>query len=65
MSLVELENAVKALGDHEFGEFTRWIDELAAERWDRRIAADVAAGRLDRLAAQADAAFEAGRCREL
>ncbi|MFN8523654.1 MAG: hypothetical protein U0821_11205 [Chloroflexota bacterium] len=34
----------------EITELRRWLAEIAAEIWDRRIAADAEAGRLDDLA---------------
>jgi hypothetical protein len=65
MSIKELERAVSELPPQEFAEFAAWFEEFAADQWDRQIEADVAAGKLDRLAKQADEDFEAGRCTEL
>jgi hypothetical protein len=36
-----------------------------ADAWDRRIEADIKAGRLDEAGRRADADFEAGRCKPL
>lgn len=65
MSLHELESAVTRLPDADLTEFARWFEEFLADAWDRRIEADVRAGRLDEAGRQADADFEAGRCTPL
>jgi hypothetical protein len=65
MSVKELERAVTELPSQELAEFTAWFEEFVADQWDRQIEADVAAGKLDHLAKQADEDFEAGRCTEL
>jgi hypothetical protein len=65
MSLAEIEKAVERLPPAEFAEFVRWLDEVAEAKWDRRFAADVAAGKLDARAKKAITEFEAGRCTEL
>ncbi len=65
MSLQELESAVKGLPDTELAAFARWFEEFLADAWDRRIEADIQAGRLDEAGRRADAHFEAGRCTPL
>lgn len=65
MSLAELEKEVTKLSHGEFSAFTRWLDDYAARAWDGQFENDVATGKLDNLAAQADKDFEAGRCTEL
>ncbi len=62
MSLDELESAVTALPAEELAAFARWFEEYLADAWDRRIEADIRAGRLDEAGRRADADFEAGRC---
>lgn len=62
MSLKELETAVTRLPEADLAAFARWFEEYLADAWDRRIEADVAAGRLDEAGRRADADFEAGRC---
>ncbi len=44
---------------------SRWFEEYWADAWDRRIEADIQSGKLDSLGRQADADFEAGRCKPL
>jgi len=65
MSLNELEAAVTRLPDADLAAFTRWFEEFLADAWDRRIEADIRAGRLDEAARRANADFEAGRCTPL
>lgn len=65
MILKELETAISQLPDDELNAFARWFEEYLADAWDRRIEADVEAGRLDEAGRRADADFEAGRCTPL
>ncbi len=65
MSIEELQSAVAQLPVEELDRFSRWFEEFLAEQWDRRIEADILAGRLDDAGRQADAEFEAGRCTRL
>ena len=65
MSLDKLETAVTQLGEVELTAFARWFEEYLADAWDRRIEADIQAGRLDEAGRRADADFEAGRCKPL
>jgi hypothetical protein len=63
MSTVEeLEAAVQRLSAEELATFRAWFAEFDANEWDRKLEADVAAGRLDWLAAEAIADRDAGRC---
>lgn len=63
--LEQLEREVAALSEAELTEFRRWYAEINAAAWDRQLAADVAAGALDRLAEEALAEHRAGRSRPL
>ena len=65
MSLPELETAVKKLPALELDQFAQWFEVYFAELWDRRIEADIAAGRLDAAGDEAEAQFEAGLCKPL
>ena len=65
VSLQELESAVSQLPAEELIVFARWFEEYLADAWDRRIEADIKAGRLDEAGRRADADFEAGRCKPL
>lgn len=63
--LEQIEKSIEDLSDDELKKFAEWFAELQAERWDRQIEKDVAAGRLDKLAEEALAEFKAGRTRPL
>ena len=65
MNLQELEASVEQLPPRELEAFSKWFEEFLAEAWDRRIEADIAAGRLDAAGQQADEDFVAGRCTPL
>ncbi len=65
MRIDELETAVTQLPADDLAAFARWFEEYMADAWDRRIEADILAGRLDEAGCRADADFEAGRCRPL
>ena len=65
MSVKEIEQAVSQLPPGELAKFTKWFEEFAADAWDREFEADVKAGKLDKLGAEADRDFEAGRCKPL
>jgi hypothetical protein len=65
MSVPEIEQAVSKLPQEELSQFAKWFEEFLADEWDRQIERDVAAGKLDKIFAKADADFEAGRCKPL
>jgi hypothetical protein len=49
MSLLELENKVSQLPQHELRAFQQWFENYLADQWDRQIEQDAASGKLDRL----------------
>ena len=67
MSIVaEIIEAVKRLPEEDKGEFLQRLAEIDFDdAWDRQIEADVKAGRLDHLIAQARADIAAGRTKPL
>jgi hypothetical protein len=66
MSTVEqIESAILSLPADDFRRLAEWFAALDQQRWDEQFERDVAAGRLDALAAEATADYEAGRTREL
>jgi hypothetical protein len=65
-SVVEIIDAVKNLDEQEKGEFLEKLTEVDFDdAWDRQIAADAKAGRLDHLWQQALEDIEAGRTKPL
>lgn len=66
MSTVQdIESAIANLDDHSLGQLSGWFEDYVAEKWEKRFAADVNAGKLDKLGEAADRAFEQGKCRPL
>ena len=65
MSVKELQSVVSKLPREELDQFASWFEEFLADQWDRRIEADILAGRLDAAGRRADEEFEAGRCTPL
>lgn len=61
----EIEAAIAGLPRDEFWKLTDRLIALREEAWDRQIEADAKSGKLGKLFEQADADFEAGRCKEL
>ena len=59
-SLVEIKAAIDRLSPREYCELMSMLHPSADDGWDRQIAADLAAGRLDGLIANAKAEIEAG-----
>ncbi len=55
-----LKQDVAQLSYNELVIFRNWFDEFDAQKWDKQIEEDVAAGRLDELADKAIADFKAG-----
>lgn len=43
----ELEMAVSQLSANELLQFSEWFEEFVAYQWDKKIEADILAGRLD------------------
>lgn len=61
-TIEEIELAVQQLSPEDRAAFRAWFAAFDAAEWDRQIESDVAAGRLDWLAAEARADRAAGRC---
>lgn len=64
-SVKEIEEAISRLQPSELETFRAWFAAFDAEAWDRELGADVAAGRLDRLAEEALDDLREGRCTDL
>jgi len=66
MTKVEsIEREVEKLTPEELAAFRAWFLDHDWQAWDRELERDVAAGRLDRLAAEALAEFDRGETKEL
>lgn len=60
-----IKKQIEALTQEEFFELHAWVEEHFQDRWDRQIAEDDAAGRLDALREQALREHREGRTRPL
>lgn len=63
--LERIEQQVLQLSIEDLAKFRAWFIELDHHLWDQQIEADVVAGKLDRLIAEARADFNAGKAREI
>ena len=61
----KLEDAVRRLPASDFARFRDWFYSFDADAWDRQIADDVKAGRLDDVVAEGLHDLRAGRVRDL
>ena len=61
----QIEEAILRLPHEDFRRLSEWILDQDQRRWDEQFARDVAAGKLDALAAEAIADYKAGRSRKL
>jgi hypothetical protein len=62
MTVKDLETAISRLSHAELAEFAAWFAEYEATAWDRQIAEDARAGRLDSSMREADDEYRAGWC---
>ena len=66
MSEVEqLEQRVSNLPPKDLAQFRAWFLEFDSQVWDQQIEADLKAGKLDSLIAEARAEFKQGKSRPL
>jgi hypothetical protein len=63
-TIQEIEEAARKLSPEELAAFRAWFTEFDAAEWDRRIARDIAEGRLDVLADEALTDLREGRCKD-
>jgi hypothetical protein len=61
----EIKGRIESLSAAEQAELRAWFVERDNQLWDEEIASDLAAGKLDRLIAEAKADRAAGKAREL
>lgn len=64
-NLEQIEAAILSLPSSEFEQLRVWFFDLDYERWDRQLEQDIADGKLEALAQEAIAEFQAGHCRQL
>jgi hypothetical protein len=61
----KIKSEIVQLSDKELTALSDWLAEVEEQRFDRRIERDAAAGKLDKLMADAEANYKAGRRRPL
>jgi hypothetical protein len=65
MTLEQIEAAILQLPPDEYQKLLEWFEELDNQRWDKQLEKDIADGKLEDLAQEAIADFEAGHYREI
>ena len=63
--LEQIETAILSLPSHDFEKLRQWFLNLDYKHWDEQIERDIADGKLEALAEEAIAEFQAGNCREI
>lgn len=64
-TIEDIKVAIKKLESRQVAELRDWLEEFYEALWDRQFEEDVAAGRLDKLGAEALEEDRAGKTREL
>jgi hypothetical protein len=63
LTLEQIESAILQLPPDEFQKLIKWFADLDYERWDEQLEKDIADGKLESLAQEAIADYEAGHFR--
>jgi hypothetical protein len=64
-TVADIEEALRTLPIQDARTIADWLQEYLEDQWDRQIARDAEAGKLDKLGAQALAHYKAGRVKPL
>ena len=64
-TVAEIENALRALPVQDARTIADWLQDYLDEQWDRQIEQDAKSGKLDKLAEQALAQYNAGKTKPL
>lgn len=64
-TLDQIEAAILKLPPDEYQQFLEWFLDLDDQRWDKQLEKDIAEGKLDDLAQEAIADFDAGHYRAI
>jgi len=65
MGVKQIEWAITQLPPSELAELVSWLEDYHAQVWDMQIEEDLEAGRLDKLLAEVDEEYKAGRTEPL
>jgi hypothetical protein len=61
----QIEQQIRELSAGEFSELRDWVLEQDWKAWDAQVEADARSGNLDKVIAEAEADYKAGRTRPL
>lgn len=64
-TVAEVEKALRKMPVPDARAVATWLEDYLADKWDRQIDEDIAAGRLDKLADRALADYRAGKVKPL
>lgn len=64
-TLEQIEAAILTLPPEEFKHLKQWLSDLDYQRWDEQLEQDIENGKLEALAEEAIAEFQAGECRKI
>ncbi|QLE59580.1 hypothetical protein [Nostoc sp. TCL26-01] len=64
-TLEQIEAAILMLSSDEFQQFRQWFFDVDYQRWDEQIEQDIADGKLDALAEEAIADYEASHSQRM
>ncbi len=65
MTVEQIEAAILNLSETDFAKLRNWLLDLDYEQWDRQLEQDIVDGKLDDLAKEALAEFEAGEYQQI
>jgi hypothetical protein len=65
MTIEQIENAILNLSETDFTKLRNWLLDLDYLQWDQQLEQDIKEGKLDALAQEALAEFEAGDYQEI
>ena len=65
LTLEQIESAILQLPSNDVQQLMEWLSDIDYRHWDEQLEQDIAKGKLDTLAAEAIAEFEAGNCAEI
>ncbi|AFZ48060.1 hypothetical protein Cyast_2110 [Cyanobacterium stanieri PCC 7202] len=65
MTIEQIEKAILNLSQEDFKKLKDWLIELDYQQWDQQLEQDIIDGKLDNLASEALAEFEAGNYQEI
>lgn len=65
MNVEQIEKAILNLSEQDFSKLRNWLLDLDYQQWDKQLEQDIIKGKLDDLASEALAEFEAGDYQEM